>query len=145
VSSFRVLEHPADVGIEARGSTTAEAFSAAAEGLLALLLESTDPPGDDQLLREPLHLTAPDEESLLIRWLSEIVFLIDARRFIPHKPVVVKLTKEAGNFALDAVLTGSRFDASRQRLRLEVKAVTYHQVAVLQDGPETVVRVYFDI
>ncbi len=37
--SFDVIDHPADLGIEARGSTMAQAFEQAATGLMSVILD----------------------------------------------------------------------------------------------------------
>jgi SHS2 domain-containing protein len=79
-AGFRVLEHPADLGIEASGGSIGEAFEQAAAGLIAILL---DPAGVRPRQARTLHVTAPDRERLLVCWLSEILYQIDGRGFVP--------------------------------------------------------------
>jgi SHS2 domain-containing protein len=135
---YEILEHPADVGIEARGKTLADAFAHAAEGLTFLMF---DP--DPVVVREwrRIELTASDVDQLLVRWLSEVLYLFDgcgfaAKRFAVHLPT-------PGSLA--ATVQGEMFSPSRHTARTDVKAVTYHQLHI-QERPEgCMVRVYMDI
>jgi SHS2 domain-containing protein len=133
-----VLDHPADVGISAHGETLQEAFEEAAAGLMEVIL---DPATVRPAMAQPVSLTASDHAQLLVRWLSEILYLYDGRRF----PCAAFSIHELGPTWLVATVRGEEFDDARHRTRLDVKAVTYHQLDV-QDAPgRSRVRVYLDI
>jgi SHS2 domain-containing protein len=137
-SGFRVLEHPADIGIEAHGPTMADAFEAAAAGLLSLIV---DPATVSAYVRKEISLSGDDDAHLLVRWLSELLFLFDAEHFVSHQAHIHSLT---GN-ELRATVTGDVLDPSRHALRMDVKAVTYHRLALEHAGGSSTVRVFFDI
>ena len=137
-AGFRILEHPADLGIEASGPSLAEAFAQAASGLISIIL---DPTGVREAESRTVCLEAADLEQLLVRWLSEILYLYDAQRFVACAFVV----EEISAHTFTAVVLGERFDPARHPTRLDVKAVTYHQVNVTQANEGVTVRVYLDI
>lgn len=135
---FRILDHPADLGIEAYGSTLAEAFAHAAQGLMAVILDLDSV--DCRETRE-VAVQAVDSEQLLVKWLSEILYLYDGGNFVGRECTITQLS----DTVLQAQVYGERFDAEKHRTRLDVKAVTYHQVAVTLHEQGATVRVYLDI
>ena len=135
---FRVLEHPSDLGIEARGGTLAEAFEQAGAGLSSVICDlSSVTPAEERAVA----LSAADVHQLLVRWLSEILFLFDARHWVAGAFAI----NEISSSGLKATLRGEPLSRERHRPRLDVKAVTYHQLSVRQEAGESVLTVFFDI
>ena len=73
---FEVLEHTADIGFRAQASSLAGLFESAAEALAGIAMETSN-----ILPREayPLAAEADSTEALLVNWLSEVLFYIDAK------------------------------------------------------------------
>ena len=118
--TFEIIEHTADVGVRCRGATLEECFEQATLGLLEINGAYVAGSGE----RDTITLDAPDPGALLVDWLSEVVYLHDAR---------------------DAIVTGFGVDSIRDNeltgwveLRprshhisgTAVKAVTYHRLSV---------------
>jgi SHS2 domain-containing protein len=82
---FVILDHPADLGIEARGRTLAEAFEQAAIALMSIILDLTTV--EPKELRR-VQLKATDQEQLLVRWLEELLYLYDGENFVGSKFVI---------------------------------------------------------
>ena len=135
---YGILEHPADVGIEARGASLADAFAQAAEGLMSVIL---DPARVARRESRRIDLTASDTEQLLVRWLSEVLYLFDGCGFAASHFEVQILAPAS----LTATVYGEIFSPSRHTVRTDVKAVTYHLLNIEQGPDECVVRVYLDI
>jgi SHS2 domain-containing protein len=135
---FAILDHPADLGIEAYGQTLAEAFEQAALGLISVIL---DPATVEPFEVREISLDAVDTEQLLVKWLAEILYLYDGQRFVPVKFSVGGITQSH----LHASLWGEKFCEEKHLTRLDVKAITYHQLLVRQDENESRVRVFLDI
>jgi SHS2 domain-containing protein len=135
---FELLEHPADIGFRARARTQAELFEACAEALMAIALEA-----DRIEPREayPAEASGHDAESLLINWLSEVLYLWDARRLALSRFRVLELSP--GRVAGEAL--GEPFDPERHRAKLVVKGVTYHQLRLGQDEQGWHAQVFLDI
>lgn len=135
---FRVLEHTADVGFEAWGATREEVFANAARALedLTVDLASIEP------RREvPIEVEGEDAPSLLVNWLSQILYLFDAEGWVFREFDVRRLEDQR----LEAVAQGESFDRARHAVKLQVKAITYHQLALDRTAEGWRARVYVDI
>jgi len=136
--SFVILDHPADLGIEATGRSLSEAFENAAAGLMSVIL---DPGTVSASESRRIALDGTDREQLLVKWLNEILYLYDGERFAATQFSVTDL----GNTSLKATIRGEPFVPGRHISRMDVKAVTYHQLWV-EGGPAGGrVRVFLDI
>ena len=79
-------------------------------------------------------------DRLLVRFLSEVVYLIDAEGFVPARARV-----SVGEGRLSASLRGRVADSYRPKRRgPHVKAVTYHGLAI-EPGPPVRVQVVLDV
>jgi SHS2 domain-containing protein len=136
--AFTILDHPADLGIEARGASLAEAFQNAALGLMSIILDLS---GVENHECKEIALTGPDHGRLLVKWLSEILYLYDGQGFVCKEFAIHRLTTTS----INAILRGEMFNPTRHTTRMDVKAVTYHQLVVREDDQGGLVRVYLDI
>lgn len=138
---FTLLDHPADIGFIARGSTLEEMFANAAVALMACGFDL-----DTIAPREAvaLHATGADRETLLFNWLAEILYLSDAERWAFCAVEVNKLS-EGPPRRVDGIGRGERFDKSRHRARTYLKAVTYHQLSIEQKDGLWQARVFLDV
>lgn len=137
-SGFRILEHPADVGIEAWGATISDAFRQAVGGLVSVIAE---PEGIGASVSAKIGLKAGDPAQLLVRLLSEVLYRFDAERFLTSRLVI----RAMSGTSLTGELLGEHLDPARHILKLDVKAVTYHQLSVSEEGGLMKVRVFLDI
>ena len=135
---FTILDHPADVGIEAYGGTLAEAFEQAALGLMSILLDCSK--AEDREVRT-ISLNAIDREHLLVKWLGEVLYLYDGQHFIGTRFRILELAWDR----LLAEVHGEPHAEDRHETRMDVNAVTYHQLEILQAEEFSRIRVYLDI
>src|SRR5437867_12543745 len=112
---FRVLEHTADVGFEAFGSTREEVFANAARALMNIIvdLDSVDPATD-----VPVQAEGSGPSDLLVNWLSEVLYLFDADGWVFCSFQVRSLTDRS----IFAVAWGEKFDPARHPVNLPVEA-----------------------
>ncbi len=134
---YRYLEHTADVGIEAWGPDLAAAFEEAASALAALMV---DPASVDEREEWRIALDGDDEADLLVRWLSELIALVDTDASVFRRFAVETI----GPRRLEARAWGEAIDPARHQLRTAVKAATYHALAV-HPGPPARVSVILDL
>ena len=89
---FELIEHPADVGIRVYGRDLAALFTHAALGLCSLVTDT-----DTVLERETrsVEVAAPDRESLLVAWLSEVLWLIEAEDLVFARFTIESLSDTA--------------------------------------------------
>ena len=134
---FETIDHTADVGIIAYGANTSQAFANAARALFSLITELDDVA---EVLYRDIELTAPDEESLLVEWLNELIYLFDVENIVFKRFDITQLN----NTQLRARSYGEKVDSSRHKLKTGVKAATYHMLKV-DKGNGCKLQVLFDI
>jgi SHS2 domain-containing protein len=134
---FEILNHTADVGIIAYGADLRQAFANAAKGLFSLITELDDV---EEVLHRDVGLTATDEESLLVEWLNELVYQFDTEGIVFKRFDIIQLNSTH----LKARSYGEKIDSSRHKLKIGVKAATYHMLKVEKNNGCRV-QVLFDI
>ena len=132
---YEELDHTADVGIRAHGASLNELFAAAAAGMFSLVadLRKVRAVGEVEV-----RVKADDLEALMVRWLSELLFLHETQRLL-LKEFDVRI---AGT-SLEARARGEAIDKKRHELKLNIKAVTYHRLRI--DRKAGLAEVIFDI
>lgn len=135
---YRILEHPADMGIEAFGPDLGEAFRQAAFGLTSIIVDAISI--RPSVFKE-ISVEGSDAENLLVRWLSEILYLYDGEDYLIGGIEIVKMSSTI----VTAKLQGEFVEEERHRLKMDVKAVTYHQLSVTEGPSGSTIRVFLDI
>jgi SHS2 domain-containing protein len=126
--SFDILEHTADIGFHAEADTLAELFEEAAHAMLEI---AADRSAVCVAATRQIDVTGPNLADLLVNFLSELLYLLDADRFVPVTVAIESVTSTA----VRARLAGEPRDPARHPWRLIVKAVTYHGLDVsVHDG-----------
>jgi SHS2 domain-containing protein len=122
-SGFEILEHTADLKLRAWGGSLEGLFRSAAEGFYYVI-------GDLVLTGESqavsIELEAPDATDLFHDWLAELLFRFDARRV----QLAAMQFDRIDDHRLVVRAQQRRIDPARSRFNAEVKAVTYHGLAV---------------
>jgi SHS2 domain-containing protein len=132
---YELLEHTADVMVRAHGKDLEECFANAAYALFDQMVDvSTIVPRSEVDFEVEGH----DLESLLYNFLSEFLYLRDAKHL-----VLSDFQVSIDGFALRCKARGERLEPERHGQRHEVKAITYHMLTV--DTEEPSVTIIFDI
>ena len=134
---FEIVNHTADVGIVAYGADIKQAFANAARGLFSLITQLDDV---HEVSYRDIKVSATDEESLLVEWLNELIYLFDAENIIFKRFEIIHLN----NTLLKARSYGEKVDKARHKLKTGIKAATYHMLKV-NKGDGCKVQVLFDI
>jgi SHS2 domain-containing protein len=134
---YETLEHTADVGLRAWGPDLAAVFEQAAMALIAIMGQASGP----ATRHEDVTLEAPDGVALLVEWLSEVVFLFEARTFVPLR---IDADVEAEPWRVRAAIDGCDAESFEQN-GPAVKAVTYHEAELARSSSGYEARVYLDV
>lgn len=135
---FEVLEHTADIGLRAFGGDLAEAFARAALGMFSLMVELA---GVREVEAWEVVAEGYDLAELLVNWLNELLYLLEVEGML-GRGFHVELD---GAGRLRGQVRGERYSPSRHRRRREVKAATFHRLAIKEDACGVTVEVYFDL
>lgn len=135
---FEILPHTADVRLKVFGKTKEELFKNAALGMTQILATSPKSEPKIKSLKFKIKVKSPDINSLLVDFLSEVLYQSQINRaFFP----TVKFLK-FGDGELGAEIRGFKIE----RFNEDIKAVTYHELDIKKSpigGFETIV--IFDI
>lgn len=121
--SFEIFDHTADAGIRVRAATLPGLIEPAARGLYAVIgefVESTDEEAH-RFAREGM-----DPAELLRDFLAELLLIFESR----HRAASVLDVAAFDKHALDVSYRTRHVDADRSIYFREVKAVTYHDLAI---------------
>ena len=133
---FQLIEHTADTGLVAYGSSLAEAFANAAYGLFSIMAELNRV---REVESHPVAVSAEDAEGLLFNWLNHLIYIFDVEYLLFKRFDITEFTEHN----LKATCWGETYSPSRHQLKLGVKSATYHMLKV--DREKNRVRVIFDV
>jgi SHS2 domain-containing protein len=135
---YRLLEHTADMGIEACADSCPQVLEEMARGLTMMLL------GDSPLSASVItkvHLRDEDSVELMVAWLNEILYWCERNNLVP----VTSRIDALENGELWATLSGEPFDRKRHHVERQIKAVTYHKATLEEDSGRWYAKVYVDL
>jgi SHS2 domain-containing protein len=136
--NFSLLDHTADIGILVHGMHLKDLFKNAGEALLQIMLKGNF---QKQGLSQDLSITGSDLADLMVRWLSEILYLFQGEGRIVNAIHI----QEIGPFHLTAQIQTLAFDPRLYEILYEIKAVTYHQIEVVQKDKQWHAKIIFDV
>lgn len=137
---YRFLDHMTDAVIEAYGETLEEAFENAAKGVNDTMVDLKTVRQDKEI---KIIAKGHDLYSLLFDWLDKVMLLLVADGIVMSE-FSVKI-KQNNGYSLEGVAKGEKLDLDRHRYKVEIKAVTYHEMQVTQEKGKATVRFLLDL
>jgi SHS2 domain-containing protein len=135
---YEYFDHTADVGIRLSAPDGDTLFADAGRALMGLFVENIDDVRPEQEFQ--FHVEGTAHDYLLFDWLSELI-----RHFETTGVALSRFEVQVSADGLTARGWGEPLDANRHHLGSEVKAVTYHQLAVTQSADGWSAQVILDI
>lgn len=137
-SFYTLLDHTADLGIRVWGADLTRLFENAGKTLMQILLRGES---FQKALPKRISLSGDDLADLMVRWLGEILYLLEGEEHVVTSFRIVDVRPSS----LDAALETVPFDPAFHEILNEIKAVTYHQIEVAQKGNRWEAQVIFDL
>jgi SHS2 domain-containing protein len=141
MEKYRILPHTADGKFRAFGATLEEAFAHAALALASLMWDwrKVEPAGSVEV-----EVRGRDREQLLNKFLEEIIVAFEIRSFLLASVENLTIREAAGAFLLRAVFRGDGLRPGTELLG-DVKAVTYNEMKIEENGCGWMVQVVVDM
>lgn len=137
MKKYEILPHTADARLRVCGKELGSLFENAAYGLKELLGLDTAESSDT----EAIELEAGEAESLLIQWLNELLYRVQNKHFALSEVSV----SQCDGKKLKAEIKG-KCCSRKIRLAREIKAATYHNLAIKQNpGGTFQTEIVFDL
>lgn len=134
---YEELHHTADWCLRVWADDLPSLFAEAARGMNAL---SGAQPAPGPATRRTLSLSAPDAESLLVAFLSELVYAAEQER-IMFAGFQVGMFERSDGLELKAEMDGTPLASATKT----IKAVTYHNLQIRQTDGGYEVEIVFDV
>ena len=122
-TAFEIIDHTADVGVIVYGADVKELFSNAALALFSLI---TEPESLEEKLHVDLKVSGEETDSLLVEWLNELIYFFDVKHVLFKRFDIESLTRNE----LKATCYGEDFDPMKHKIKIGVKAATYHMLSL---------------
>ncbi len=134
--SFEELDHTADVLMRVRGATLGEVFADAGRAMFHVMYG----PCEDRGVEREVRLEAENLESLLIDYLSELLFITEV-----ENTVFCTFDVDLQGTRLVATLRGEPFDPARHSAGALIKGISYFGLEIVKEEEGYVVDIIFDI
>ena len=141
MGKYRFLEDVAiaDSAFQAEAESLEDLFRTCAMALFDVMADtSTIQPKS----KEDVELAGDDLDELLFDWLAELIYLKDSKSMLFGR-FEIKI-EQADGFKLTASAWGESADQKKHKVRVDVKAVTYHLLEVKQVDDKWVAKVVLD-
>lgn len=138
MGSWELLDHTADVRLLVRGDDITDLFVTAARALTEILVG---------VVRSAVtgHRTVRAEgegfEELLVDWLRELLFLFQGEGMITLEHDIITIDRTH----LTARCGFSTFDPTCMSVETDIKAITYHDLVVVEDDRGVCARIVCDV
>ncbi|MDP8952355.1 MAG: archease [Actinomycetota bacterium] len=139
---IRMLDHTADIGFEIGAPTLEALFDEARQALLMAIFERPPEKGEEE---RPARLRAPDLETLLVRWINELVFFTQSDGFVPVRADIRIQETGEGGFSIEAYLAGAPLDLEGYGWQGEIKSATFHGLEVTHGSEGWRAQVILDV
>ncbi len=135
---YKLINHTADFGIHVFGTDPVELFANAAFATFDMLTEIDSL---ESLKTTNLRVTGDDWSDLMVNWLRELLYFWNGKELLVKKVQILALSEKelSANVELDP------FDPDRHEIKIEIKAVTYHQIQVSEGPKGWEAKIIFDI
>lgn len=135
---FTIVPHTSEIGIEVRGRDLKTLFHNAALGLLSVFDKRGKVKAKEQIT---VRVRSSSAESLLVHWLSELVYIVQTHRWVFAKIEFSKVSESS----LTATLHGEPLREGAHQLGREVKAVTFHRLSISREHDALKANVILDV
>jgi SHS2 domain-containing protein len=135
---YEQFPHTADIGVRAFGKDLKELFENAAFAMFDII---ADLEGMTGKTTETFKVEAADNESLLVAWLDELLYIFYTKQLIFYKFTIDELA--GGKLRASAI--GRPIAANRNRLKTEIKAATYSDLKINKIADGYSVEIIFDV
>ncbi len=139
---YEYLEHTADAKFRAYGKTLEEVFENSALAMFNVMIDTKKVLVETSL---EISLESPGLDTLLIDWLSELLFLFEVEETIFGEFRVEEVREEGGEYSLKARASGAKWDLECHPFETEIKAVTYNQLELEETSEGWVAQVVVDL
>jgi len=120
MEKYKILEHISDLKIRAFGKNKKELFL----NVMIGMFEGAKYEKEEEEIKREIKVSSKDLSSLLVDFLSEILYFCETNREVYHNIKFKKMTDKN----IEGILIGKKL----KRMGVQIKGVTYHDLDISQ-------------
>ena len=120
MEKYKILEHISDLKIRAFGKDKKELFL----NVMIGMFEGAKYEKEEEEIKREIKVSSKDLSSLLVDFLSEILYFCETNREVYHNIKFKKMTDKN----IEGILIGKKL----KRMGVQIKGVTYHDLDISQ-------------
>jgi SHS2 domain-containing protein len=136
------IDHTGDIGLRVTASSLPQLFERAALGMCRVLF---DVDAVQDATDTPVSVEGRDREALMVHWLSEINYRHTVQHHLFCGFDVASIDETTDGFTLTATASGEPLAPDRHTVYTEIKAITFHGMAIRETSDGWTVQVIFDM
>ncbi len=143
MSNYKFLEDEAtaDIAFEANAANVTSLFESCALALEEIMV---DLKSVRSVNKKIIRLKERSYADLLLKFLEELVFIKDAENRLFSK-FRVSIKKKGNLLFLEAICSGEEINRERHKLKIDIKAITYHHFKLTHSNGFWKAKVLVDI
>ena len=134
-ASYSTIDHTADWALRIQAHDLEDLLITAAVGMNNLLADNISVISLD--ISKRIEITAIDQESLLVEWLSELAYWAEMESIIFNKFMVDSIS--------ESHISANAIGGQVKELQKHIKAVTYHNLKIIKTDKGIEATVIFDV
>jgi SHS2 domain-containing protein len=135
---YEIIDHTADLGIRVFGDNAADLFKNAALALSNLLADTRLLRGSRSIV---IQVSGDDWPDLMVNWLREILYLWNGQEELVQRVEIESIREKR----MVSRVFFDPYSPQKHILNREIKAVTYHQIQVIDTGSRWEATIIFDV
>ena len=141
MKKYKLLDHTADVRLLVWGKTRKELFSNAVAAMFDVMVDMPANKKIKPLEEKTLIITGNDLEDTLINFLREALYLFNGQGWLVRGCRPLELTGKSTVVRLQV----EPYNRQKNKLKAEIKAVTYHGLMINKSNKIWQAKVVFDV
>jgi SHS2 domain-containing protein len=134
MKKYKILPHTADGKFQAYGQTMEEAFANAALATASLMWDWSR---IEKRVKLSVKVHGKDLEQLLSKFLGEIIYLLETKKFLLSMASEIKIRKKEEKYFLNSFFVGDKL-SDQYEIYGNVKAITYNEMKIEKHDHVTV-------
>ena len=132
---FEEVEHTADNALRIYGNSMAELLRNAAHGMNSLMISDDSTISTE--IQKNVEVEAVDAESILVEWLAELAYWAETHMLVFKRFEI--------NTVTPALVRATLYGHKVSKLQKHIKAVTYHNLKIIETDKGLEATVVFDV
>ncbi len=141
-STYKFIDHTADIAVEVSGNTFEELFLAALNSWKSAIIEPSDYNRGEH--KRNIILKENSVEELLVSFLQELNYVFEIKKIFPVVIDKITIEKKNDEYLLEC---NARFGVilKQDDIKAEIKAITFHQLDIKKAGDVYKTIIVYDI